>query len=350
LVKTNAGKLTVQTTNSYTGPTVVAGGTLEINNVANGNSASALGASSGDPTNLVLNASTLAYVGTDGVTDRGATLNGGSDTILVEGGNLTFNGSPISGPAMLVKNGTGTLTLSAPNTYTGGTILSNGVLALGSNAANNDGLGGSGLGPTNSPVTFRGGTLELFGFTGSEGANYNTLYNPLIVPAGEPGELRMFQRGPVNRGGNAGLQSSLTGAGTLNLVVNYVRDDLSGDWSAFTGHINVLARDGGDEMRVNNNFGYANSTITLNDGVSLCRSFTADTVNDLGALHGTGLSMLGQGNSAGARTTWRVGWLNTDSEFAGTIVDDSGGTRIVKVGTGTWTYLDALSKRLSAVS
>jgi autotransporter-associated beta strand protein len=238
---------------------------------------------------------------------------------------------------MLVKSGTGTLTLSAPNNYTGGTVLSNGVLVLGSNAANNDGLGGSGLGPTNSPVTFRGGTLELFGFTGSEGANYNTLYNPLIVPAGEIGELRMFQRGPANSGGNAGLQSSLTGAGNLNLIVNYVRDDLSGDWSAFTGHINVLARDGGDEMRVNNNFGYANSTITLNDGVSLCRSFTADTVNDLGALHGTGLSILGQGNSAGARTTWRVGWLNTDAEFAGTIVDDSGGTHIVKVGTGTWT-------------
>jgi autotransporter-associated beta strand protein len=29
--------------------------------------------------------------------------------------------------------------------------------------------------------------------------------------------------------------------------------------------------------------------------------------------------------------------LNTDAEFAGTIVDDSDGTRIVKVGTGTWT-------------
>jgi len=341
LIKTNSGKLTIQTTNSYTGPTVIGGGTLEIASAANGNSASPLGASSGAPTNLVFYGSTLAFSGADSTTDRGATLNGPGGIFDIVSGNLTFNGAQLIGAGALVKNGVGTLMLAVANTYAGGTVLSNGVLALGSNGANNNGVGGSGLGPTNSPVTFRGGTLQLFGFTGSEAANYSTLYNPLVVSAGETGELRMFQRGPANSGGNAGLQSSLTGAGTLNLVVNYVRDDLSGDWSAFTGHINVLARDGGDEMRINNNFGYANATVTLNDGVSLCRSFTADTVNDLGALNGTGLSILGTGNSAGARTTWRVGWLNTDANFAGTIADDPGGTRIVKVGTGTWTLSGA---------
>ena len=337
LLKTNTGRLIVNTTNSYTGPTEIRGGVLEVAYLANGNSPSAIGASSSDATNLVIVGSTLAYSGADSSTDRGATLNGVADTFDVLSGNLTFNGGALTGPAALVKTGPGNLTLAAPNTYSGGTVISNGAIILGSNAANNNGAGGSGLGPTNSPVTFRGGALQLFGFTGSEGNNYNTLYNPLIVPAGETGELRMFQRGPANSGGNAGLQSSLTGAGTLNLVVNYVRDDLSGNWSAFTGHINVLARDGADEMRVNNTFGYASATITLNDGVSLCRSFTADTINDIGALNGTSLAIIGPGNSSGARTTWRVGWLNTPADFAGTIADDPGGTRIVKVGTGTWT-------------
>jgi len=58
----------------------------------------------------------------------------------------------------------------------------------GSQAANNAG-GLSGLGPTNSPVTFCGGTLQLYGFELNTGVNYNTLYNPLVVPAGQTGTL-----------------------------------------------------------------------------------------------------------------------------------------------------------------
>jgi fibronectin-binding autotransporter adhesin len=350
LTKNNSGTLFVQTINAFSGPTVVNGGTLDIATVANGNAPSSIGAASSNPTNLVVNGATLRYSSaTSGGTDRGATLNGAEGIIDVSTANLTFNGSPITGPAALVKSGAGTLTLSVPNTYSGGTVLSNGVLALGDNIANNNGTGGSALGATTDPVTFRGGTLQLFGYTGSEAANYSTVYNPLIVPAGETGELRMFQRGPVNSGAAAGLQSSLTGEGTLNLVVNYVRDDLSGDWSAFTGLINVLPRDTGDEMRVNNNYGYSNATINLNDYVSLCRSFTANTVNDIGALTGTSLAVLGNGSSSGVNTTWRIGWLNTSDTFGGTIADGTG-TTVIKVGTGTWTLSGTVQATNTVVS
>jgi len=336
LTKTNSGTLTILTTNDYIGPTIVGGGTLEVNNLANAGSPSPIGAANSNPTNWVFYGTTLLYSSaTAAGTDRGATLNAAGVTTDVSdpAGNMILNGA-LAGTGALAKIGAGTVTLGVPNSYGGGTVLSNGVLALGSNLANNNGAGGSGLGATTNAVTFYGGTLQLFGT--ETGVNYATVYNPLVVPASQVGTLIMFPRGPINSGGGAGLQSSLTGGGTLNLVVNYVRDDLSGNWSGFSGLINVTARNGGDEMRINNNFGYTNATIYLNDGVTLCRSFTANTTNDIGALNGTSLAVVGSGTGTGAYPTYRVGWKGTAATFAGTIADDTS-TTIIKVGPGTWT-------------
>lgn len=335
LTKTNSGTLTIQTTNDYTGPTIIGGGVLEVTTVANGNSASGLGASSSDPTNLVFFGSTLKYTSTSaGGMDRNATLNGSGATIDITSSALTENGS-LSGPGALTKIGTGTLNLTAPNTYGGGTIISNGVIALGSNSANDDGATGSGLGATNNTVIFYGGTLQLFGYAGSTSLNFATLYNPLNVPAGQSGTLRMWPRGPSNSGATSGLRSGLTGSGTLNLVVNYVRDNLDGNWSAFTGLINVTPKPSGsgDEMRINNNFGYANASIFLNDGVLMDYQLSANATVDIGELAGTSAASVGTGSLSPTNTTWRVGFLNTSPTFAGTIAN---AVSITKVGTGIW--------------
>jgi autotransporter-associated beta strand protein len=233
----------------------------------------------------------------------------------------------------LTKIGAGTITLAETNGYTGGTVIINGVLALGSNHANNSG-GFSGVGPTNIPVVFNGGTLQLFGYNGSTSPNYNSFYNPLVVPVGQSGTLQLFSRGPAS--GNPGLGSPLTGGGTLNLVVNYVRDSLDGDWSAFTGLINVTGKNvSGDEFRINNKFGYANAAIFLNDGVIMDRASGANPTNDIGELGGTSGALLKGGNSSSGSPTWRVGFKNTTATFAGMIQND-GFTSIIKVGTGTW--------------
>ncbi len=335
LFKTNSGVLSVQTTNTYTGPTIVGQGTLEITSIANGNAPSSLGASSSSPTNLVLNGSTLRYIGGNASSDRGATLlgTGGAFEIPTSSQNLTLSTTPLSGSGGLTLMGAGTLTFDVPNTYAGGTVLSNGVLALGANTANFDGNTGSGVGPTNEPVTFEGGTLQLFGYGGSTANNYNGFYSPLVVPAGQTGTVRMFPRGPANSGANSGLESPLTGSGTLNVVANYVRDNIDGNWSAFTGVINVTSKNGGDEFRINNNFGYAAATVVLNDNVLMDRVSTANSTIDIGELDGTTLASIGQGNGSAAAPTWRVGWKNTTSTFAGTIAADAS---IIKVGTGTW--------------
>ena len=57
LTKQGTNSLAILNTggNNYTGPTVVSGGTLIVSNLANGGSASAIGASSSNPTNLTIN-------------------------------------------------------------------------------------------------------------------------------------------------------------------------------------------------------------------------------------------------------------------------------------------------------
>ena len=330
LTKMNSGTLNLLTTNNYVGFTLIAGGTLAVADLENGGLPSCIGSGSSDPTNLVFNGGTLSYLGTASTTDRGATLDGGGGNVnVVSSANLTLNGAWI-GTGALTKSGPGTLTLNVANSYSGGTIISNGVIALNSNPANNGGLGA-----TNAAVTFEGGTLQLFGYNGSTGNNYNTCYNPLVVPAGQTGTLRLFSRGPSNSGASSGLESGLTGDGTLNLVVNYVRDNLDGDWSAFNGTINVTAKNiSGDQMRINNNFGYANAAIYLGDNVDLGRADAQNATVDIGALGGSGLATMQTNNATGTNTTWRVGWKNTSATFAGIIGNYYS---IIKVGTGTWT-------------
>jgi len=98
-----------------------------------------------------------------------------------------------------------------------------------------------------------------------------------VIPAGQAATLQTPGRGNPATGAGAGLNNTLTGGGTLNLVANYVRYPVSGNWSGFTGQINVTgagflnanANTVGavtanvDELRLNNTNGYANAAIYL---------------------------------------------------------------------------------------
>jgi autotransporter-associated beta strand protein len=108
--------------NSYTGPTVIAGGSLIVSNLANGGSPSAIGSSSASSTNLVLAGGTLDYVGPAASINRGYTAadtNGAIDIITTS--NLTLSGTvtdvsgsgfTVSGPGQLAYANTGLNTLS----------------------------------------------------------------------------------------------------------------------------------------------------------------------------------------------------------------------------------------------
>jgi autotransporter-associated beta strand protein len=132
------------------------------------------------------------------------------------------------------------------------------------------------------------------------------------------------------------LSGKLTGGGTLNVSVDYVRGLISGDWSAFTGQINVSPRSGTGDFRINNAYGYANAAIYLNSGVTLDNINASGQTTDIGELGGASGAFIGAGNGASTNPTWRIGAKNTTNTFAG-YIGNSGVTSLIKVGTGTLT-------------
>ena len=324
LIKTNSGTLNILTTNDYTEPTILGGGKLAVAMLANGGLPSGIGASGNGPTNLIFCGGTLSYLGATASVDRGATLTGIGGTIEVPtaGTVLTLSGAVLTGPGRLTKSGAGTLAISASNNYSGGTILQGGTLRLGSDDANRNGLG------TGSVTFNNNAVLQMYGYGASTSPTYGTLDNSLVVPVGQSGALLTPAR--------CTLASALTGGGTLNLVWDYVRMNQDGNWSAFTGQINIGPRSGTAEFRINNTAGYANAALYVSNGVTLYQITGNGRTIDIGELAGDSSATLGPGNGSSSNPTWRVGAKNTSATYAGRIIN-AGTTAVTKVGSGTWT-------------
>jgi autotransporter-associated beta strand protein len=172
LKKCGAGTLKISGANTYSGQTILAGGTLSIdsfNSIVKGKASSSLGApkTASDAEIMMSGGSTLIYTGKGETTDRNLNLPGGRDTITLDqsGTGLLKLTSPfvISGYAesktiilagssagageiacnienpydragkattSLTKSGTGTWSLSGVNSYTGPTSVARGTLLL----------------------------------------------------------------------------------------------------------------------------------------------------------------------------------------------------------------------------
>ena len=235
----------------------------------------------------------------------------------------------LDGTASLVKNGAGTLTLAgtAANTFSGGLTLNAGTIVLANDAANAGALG-------TGPVTLNGGVISMH----DDAVSYNAFNANLVVPAGATARLNADSR--------VDMYGTLSGAGTLNFFIPYIRTDLYTDWSAFTGIINVLSDAGGGNFRMATSYsfpGFPRAAIALTDNVSAYYTGTlsagAGTTIEIGELSGTVLSGLKGGATGGRNFTYRIGGRNTDAVFAGTIAEQNTGTTtsFVKTGTGTWT-------------
>ncbi len=126
LTKIGAGTLTLSGVNTYSGGTTNAGGILNINaDTALGNAAP-----------LTFTGNSTLQAGANNISlvaGRTVTLNGGTATIDNQAYTMTING-PISGSGALTKIGSGTLSLNGASTYTGNTLVSDGVLYIQSTA------------------------------------------------------------------------------------------------------------------------------------------------------------------------------------------------------------------------
>lgn len=116
--KDDFGTLALSGTNTYTGGTTVSRGVLEISSNAN------LGAASGGVT---FNGGTLRT--TAALTSTRAVTLAGGGTVDTVGNAVTLAGV-IGGTGAFTKTGTGILTLSANNTFTGATTIAQGGIAL----------------------------------------------------------------------------------------------------------------------------------------------------------------------------------------------------------------------------
>jgi autotransporter-associated beta strand protein len=177
LTKTGAGTLVANVANTYTGATYVNQGALRLMNAtASGSTGGGIVVQNGAAlelgNNITVGAEALTLVGA-GISSGGALRNvagntstyGGAITIgaggarinsdaggaltltgtiaTAAGQNVTFGGAgsvkaqtgAISGAGSLIKDGTGILTVTAANTYTGGTSVQNGALTYATTAS-----------------------------------------------------------------------------------------------------------------------------------------------------------------------------------------------------------------------
>ncbi len=143
IIKTGAGVLQLAGGNTYSGGTTVNNGFLSISDD------SSLGATTGGLT--LLNGATVQAQGNNFSTSRAITLGAGGGVFDDYGRTIGLSGV-IGGAGSFTKTGSGTVYLSAVNTYGGATAVTNGVLALGIDNAL----------PAGTPVTIAsGGTLDL---------------------------------------------------------------------------------------------------------------------------------------------------------------------------------------------
>ena len=337
LIGTLAPSTTIVSNNStsynFSGPGVLAGNQTLVKSGA--------GTLTLTPSSTSVSSTTVSGSSTVTVSDAtglgiGMTVSG---TGIVTGTTITaISGTNVALSQNATGSGTMTLTGIAASSFSGGTTINGGTIVLTNSVANQDGLG-------TGAITFNGGTLTLAGYPNDNATAYWAFTNNLIVPTGATGTLNITPRMPAGAP-YPGIYGTLTGGGTLNLSIPFIRDGIAGDWSGFTGTLNVTTPGSGSLMLATSyaNPGLPQATVNLGDNVTMLFSGTiydGGTEVDVGALSGTSASWLtgGPTSSGGRPFTWGVGTLNTDATFAGTIADQASytSTSFIKYGTGNWT-------------
>jgi len=299
--------------------TVNSGGNLQVQggiNLGNNFTLSSAGTTANDGaiqnvagTNTISGAVTLAgnsrLQSDSGVLAVTGAVNTAGDTLNIGGAGGTAVAGIISGTGAVTKDGGGTLTLSAANTYTGGTSVNAGRLELAASER---------LADTGAVTVASGATLDLNGYTETIGAlsGSGTLQlasGTLITGSG--GASSTFS-GAFASGDSGTFEKTGTGTLTLgsglnlangNLVLNGGTLSLGG----FTSTFSALTVTANTTLDFSGTSVLSLGSVTVNPGVTLTVTNWADTVDYFYSLLNPGSSSLGRivfsGYSAGS-TKW----------------------------------------------
>lgn len=300
--------------NDYTGRTVISGGMLTVSTLANGGTASCLGASSAAEGNLVLAGGTLRLTSTNMSTDHIVTVSDTSGVCVLKGGaSMSFNGC-VKGTGYLVKTGAGQLNFNyAGGNNFAGLILKAGVVSQGAWNAT--------FGRSGSPMRLEGGELRLID-------NNNSSTRPIFnyvatVPEGAKAQVTNTRRGAIN--------GKFLGTGQLTILSEGVRGDIGADFSAFAG---TLVAKGANCRLMDNVTDMSKTNLQLVSGSKVGHyasngSGVRSVVTKVGSLSSTVTDCtLGNGSD-----TYSIGYNNASTTYAGLFSAAS----INKYGTGTLT-------------
>ncbi|PWU11447.1 MAG: hypothetical protein C5B50_23310 [Verrucomicrobia bacterium] len=313
LTYSGSATLTLSSTNQYSGGTFINGGIVKVNAAETAGTQGPLGASG----TISFGGGQLQYTATDTADYSGRFSTAGSQPISIDvnGQTVTFATALQGvGTSLTLANstGSGTLKLTAANTYTGATTVNSGTLSVSSAGS----IAGS------SPVTVNGGTLAL--------TNSKTIGGTLTVGAGGTLSTVDSAIGTITCSGNVGL----SGATKMELSKTVA----SADQIASSGTITL-----GGTLNVANLAGTLalGDTFTLFSG-TLAGSFSSTTL----PATPTGTTWDTSQLSAGGNGTIKVVCSGTLAASAGpnkTVACPGnsvaiGGSPTATGGSGTYTY------------
>lgn len=328
--KGDAGTLVLKNSNSYTGATVLHDGVLEFNSIANGGVNSAIGASQEFAQNWIMDGGIYRYTGGNATTNRSARLSNPTTLEVAAGKTLTMTGSieGMGDAQDFTLDGEGQLTVGSTNffAYNGTTTIKGGTLYLSTTEIAKTGIGQS------SKLVMAGGTLKTKG----ESSNYETYSFPMEM---EEGTYSYFA---PNR--NCYFKSKLSGSGTLEYVIPYVREYFDANVADFTGKL--VANDYGVSgwLCPQGSFNMPTTQVELKGKTIMCM-WATNGDGKVGGISGeSGTRITGSSKqSDGVTCNWTVGGANSDETFRGTIDNSSCASghynkavNFTKVGSGLW--------------
>ena len=220
LTKTGTGTQTLSGGNTFTGKVQINQGTLSIG------AESGLGGTVASLTadQLQFGGGTLSVnTGFAMSNNRGITLNSGGGTIDVASSQTLGIGGVITGANNLTKSGSGTLTLSGANNYSGATAVNAGLLKVVS--------GGS---ISSSTTVNTGGTFDVGGTAGSVQVNSGGL----LKGSGSVGAFTLASGGTLTPGNSPGTLTAasaiILGGSTYNWEISALTGTAGTTWDLFS--------------------------------------------------------------------------------------------------------------------